>query len=180
MVGKIVQIAAFLPWHKDNCFLMSHTKSNKVYPDQTAPYELSDLGILYMQKTTQIVTRVEWVNEFKWMLKRIVQFVYTVKPQKTEIKCVTKIGFDRHEIAKCSMIALQNASIGAFCNAGMLHLSLKCGENTKNHIFEISVFRGFTVPDFGRGWKIFWKSLSCRRGALYIRYLLQRLVSRTL
>ena len=28
------------------------------------------------------------------------------------------------------MLALKNAPIGMFCNARMLHLALKCGENT--------------------------------------------------
>ena len=48
------------------------------------------------------------------------------------------------------MLALQNAPMGEFCNARMLHLSLHGGEITKNHIFKFSVFKGFTVDLYGR------------------------------
>ena len=41
---------------------MAYTLANKVCPDQTAPDELSDQGLLYSQKTTQCVTRAKWVN----------------------------------------------------------------------------------------------------------------------
>ena len=68
--------------------------------------------------------------------------------QTAKIKIVTKTGFYRQATAQCSMLTLQNAHVGAFCNVRMLHSALKCGENTINHIFEISVFQGFTVPWF--------------------------------
>ena len=72
-------------------------------------------------------------------------YLSTMKPQKTKIKIVTKILFYRQAIAKYSMLALHTTPIGTFCNARMMHLSIKCGENTKNHILKKSVFRGFTV-----------------------------------
>ena len=53
--------------------------------------------------------------------------VYTVKPWKTEMKIVTKTGFYRKLTAKCIILALQIAPIGAFCNARMLYLTFKCG-----------------------------------------------------
>ena len=53
-----------------------------------------------------------------------------------------KLNFDE---TKCSILALPNAPIGAFCNARMLHLTLKCGETQKKNIFKIVVFWGFTV-----------------------------------
>ena len=46
-----------LYWDKDKCFFFGHTLANKVYPDQTAPEELSDQGILYLQKTQKGDTR---------------------------------------------------------------------------------------------------------------------------
>ena len=69
----------------------------------------------------------------------------TVKIQKAENKIATKTWFYRQAIARCSMLALQNAPIWAFCNASMLHLAIKCQENITNHIFKISVFWSFTV-----------------------------------
>ena len=73
---------------------------------------------------------VYFVHTFK------IRKLNTVKPRKTEFKFVTKTGFYRQATAQCSMLALQNGKIGAFCNARMLHLALKCCKNTKNHIFE--------------------------------------------
>ena len=61
-----------------------------------------------------------------------------VKPRKSELKIVTKTGFYRQATAQCSMLALQNAHIGAFCNASMMHVE-KTPKNT------VSVFRGLTV-----------------------------------
>ena len=50
----------------------------------------------------------------------------TVKLQKTKLLNIWLVMFSRHFIAKCSMLALQNAHIGAFCNASMLHLAIAC------------------------------------------------------
>ena len=44
---------------KEKCLFLSHAKAKKVYPDQTAPKELSDQDILYLQKTTQVITSAE-------------------------------------------------------------------------------------------------------------------------
>ena len=55
-------------------------------------------------------------------------------------KIVTNTGIYRQTTAKCSMPALQNVPLGALCNASMLRFALKCGENTPNHIFKISIF----------------------------------------
>ena len=50
-------------------------------------------------------------------------FLSTVKPQKTEILKMRFLVFSSHFNDKCSILALQNAPIGSFCNARMLHLA---------------------------------------------------------
>ena len=48
MTQKHIQVAYVLYWDKEHCFFFGHTWANKVYPDPTAPEELSDQGILYL------------------------------------------------------------------------------------------------------------------------------------
>ena len=69
----------------------------------------------------------------------------TEKPRKTEILKKLFLVFSQHFIDKCSMLALQNAPIGAFCNASMLHLDSACLKNQV--LVTISIFRGFTVAE---------------------------------
>ena len=45
-----------------------------------------------------------------------------VKPRKTKIKTETKIELYTQVTAKFSMLALQSAPMGVFCNASTLHL----------------------------------------------------------
>ena len=45
---------------------------------------------------------------------------------------------------KCSMLALQNAPIGAFCNASMLYLAVNCWEFNLNQVF-MQGFLGFIL-----------------------------------
>ena len=46
MTQNLIQIAFILYWNKDECLFLGHTQANQVYPDQTAPWELSNQGIL--------------------------------------------------------------------------------------------------------------------------------------
>ena len=66
--------------------------------------------------------------------------MWVVKPQKTKCKDVTKLG---QVTAKSSMLALQNAPVGVFCNARMLYLVITCPECIYNFIFYNFGFSGF-------------------------------------
>ena len=94
--------------HFATCKLFFRFKINLTFISDTVPVQLNAMSVMYN----------------------------TVKPQTTEIKMVTKAGIYRQTTAQCSILALQNAPIGEFCNARMLHLALKCGENTQNHTFK--------------------------------------------
>ena len=48
MTQKLLQMAKCSYWHKDKCPFLGHTQANQAYPDQTAPKQLSDQGILYL------------------------------------------------------------------------------------------------------------------------------------
>ena len=48
-----MQITSFLDWSKGKFLFFVHTQTHQVYPDQTAPWEMSDQGILYLQKNPQ-------------------------------------------------------------------------------------------------------------------------------
>ena len=52
-------------------FILGSNVGKKMYPDQTAPQELSDQGIFYLQKTTRVVTRAECVNSICIFLARL-------------------------------------------------------------------------------------------------------------
>ena len=52
------------------------------------------------------------------------RFHWTVKHWKAKHKNVTNIEFYWQVIVKSNMLALQNAPMGAFCNASMLHLEI--------------------------------------------------------
>ena len=66
----------------------------------------------------------------------------TVKPQKTEHNSVTKFELYQQVTAKCSMLAMQNAPMGAFCNASLLHLVIIWQEYIYIFSFKRLVFRG--------------------------------------
>ena len=76
-----------------------------------------------------IVQNFGLVSISQSIIKCAIDHLCTSKPRKPEIKMVTKTGFFRQATTQCSMIAIQNAPVGAFCNARMLHLALRCGEN---------------------------------------------------
>ena len=48
MTQKHIQIAYFLYWDKEEQFFFDNAQANNIYPDQTAPGELSGQGIRYL------------------------------------------------------------------------------------------------------------------------------------
>ena len=56
------------------------------------------------------------------------------KTSENFIQIVIQIELSRQMPAKCSMLALQNAHMGALCNANMLHLEISCQECLKFNV----------------------------------------------
>ena len=74
----------------------------------------------------------------------------TVKPQKTETKKSDKNGFYRQVIAKCSILALQNAQLDFLYYLSKIHpqsVDVFLINSTKSCqlLFKVSVFCGLTV-----------------------------------